>query len=365
MNLVNELAHIPLLRENGAGGPGPLTLIIHSSQFAQVGNFPGPERISHVLLMDVPAGMSFSVSAPNSLSHVHIAAGLDLLPELAHTQKVFLVPSWLAAALCQAIPTLAREKTWLWGDAQTPGRPPMPDYFQKNKYNLEQACALLADPADKHVFACRIKAIQTGNAGYLPIAAYAEYEHPSIRPLPGDVMLDGGLSDMVSAQKAFAEAVGASGCVHGFEPIQWMAAKAAEQLKPYPQYHVHPAGLADRNGKAEFASLRDSSHMADEEAKGTITCALVSADTFAKNAAIKHVDCIKLDIEGAELAALRGSTGIIARDKPKLIVCMYHKPQDMWEIPLYIHDVAPDYAMHIAHSSCGFTDTILYAATPR
>lgn len=361
MTLANALASIPLLRENGPGGTGPLTLIIHSSQFPQIAAFPGHGRISHILLVDVPAGTPFTVSAPASLKHANIAAGLSLLPELAHTETVFFTPPWITTSILQAVQPLAKRKTWLYGDAAVPNRQPLPDYLQQNEKELERAFALMANKADKHAFASRVKALQTGQAGYLPIAPHAEYEHPLIRPMPGDTMLDGGLSDMVGAQKYFCETIGPGGCIHGFEPIKWMAAKAAEQLEAYPQYHVHAAGLADKNGEAEFASLRDSSHLAAGKGEDTETCQLVTMDSFTQGEGVNHVDCIKLDIEGAELAALHGARKVITRDKPKLIICMYHKPQDLREIPLYIHDLAPDYTMHLAHSSCTFTDTILYA----
>jgi FkbM family methyltransferase len=72
---------------------------------------------------------------------------------------------------------------------------------------------------------------------------------------------------------------------------------------------------------------------------------------------------IKMDIEGAEIDALTGAAGIIKRDKPKLAVCVYHRPGDLWEIPLLIHDILPDYEFYLRHHygySCQF-DTVLYA----
>ncbi len=42
-------------------------------------------------------------------------------------------------------------------------------------------------------------------------------------------------------------------------------------------------------------------------------------DAYAKEQGIARVGCIKLNIEGAELAALDGAASIIRRDKPLLI----------------------------------------------
>ena len=46
--------------------------------------------------------------------------------------------------------------------------------------------------------------------------------------------------------------------------------------------------------------------------------------------------------------------------RPKLVICLYHKPEDLLKFNLF-KSLVPEYKMHLAHSSCGFTDTILYA----
>lgn len=91
---------------------------------------------------------------------------------------------------------------------------------------------------------------------------------------------------------------------------------------------------------------------------------MVSIDEFARENGINRVDCIKLDVEGAELLALRGGKNTILAHRPKLIVCLYHAPADMVTIPMYIRSLDPRYRMYVAHSSCVFTDTILYAHVP-
>ena len=33
----------------------------------------------------------------------------------------------------------------------------------------------------------------------------------------------------------------------------------------------------------------------------------------------------------------------------------------MIDIPLFVHELVEEYALYVAHSSCVFTDTVLYA----
>ena len=69
-----------------------------------------------------------------------------------------------------------------------------------------------------------------------------------------------------------------------------------------------------------------------------------------------------MDIEGAETRALTGAREIIRRDKPVLTVCIYHKPEDVFEIPLLIEDIIKDeYRFYVRQYRYGLSETVLYA----
>lgn len=75
----------------------------------------------------------------------------------------------------------------------------------------------------------------------------------------------------------------------------------------------------------------------------------------------ERVTFIKMDIEGSELKALKGAKDIIRNQKPRLAISIYHKPEDVLEIPNYILSLVPEYKMYIRHYAADFTETILYA----
>ena len=77
---------------------------------------------------------------------------------------------------------------------------------------------------------------------------------------------------------------------------------------------------------------------------GGITIQVDSIDDIVKN---NRVDFIKMDIEGAELNALKGAAKTIVRDHPILAVCVYHKREDLLEIPNYIHSLYEGYKFYI------------------
>ena len=68
-----------------------------------------------------------------------------------------------------------------------------------------------------------------------------------------------------------------------------------------------------------------------------------------------------MDIEGSEKEALKGARNTIKKYKPKLAICLYHKPEDIITLPQYILELAPEYKFKIRHYTTFAYDTILYA----
>lgn len=97
-------------------------------------------------------------------------------------------------------------------------------------------------------------------------------------------------------------------------------------------------------------------------------CSGISSEGSAKVevCAIDHeiqdsVTFIKMDIEGAELDALKGARHTICSYHPKLAICVYHKPEDIIEIPQYLLSINPDYRLYLRHYSDNAGETVLYA----
>lgn len=303
-----------------------------------------------------------------------------LLQNFPYLEKVFLCPEdsdSIAAYLTEICRYLADSGiTTIYLSGVTPPahsiRDANPNFFEEKRTVLEKALELFSDQESKVTFCRRIKAIITGNAGYLPIASNIEYFFEQVKPAPGDFMIDGGVSDLVHIQELFAKAVGLKGHIFGFEPIPRLAHIAEKKLAKFKNYHLVYEGLAEKKAEAIFADLRDSSHISshpqlnplNELPSGFVKCQLNSIDNFCMENHIKRVDCIKLDVEGGELMALTGAAKTIVTNKPKLIICMYHKPQDLYEIPTLIKKLVPEYQVFLRHSSCQFMDTILYARIP-
>lgn len=74
-----------------------------------------------------------------------------------------------------------------------------------------------------------------------------------------------------------------------------------------------------------------------------------------------HPTFIKMDIEGWELPALEGGAEVIRRYRPVLAVSVYHRPEDLWQVPLTVQALASGYRFYLRpHSSEGW-ETVCYA----
>ncbi len=109
-------------------------------------------------------------------------------------------------------------------------------------------------------------------------------------------------------------------------------------------------GCYDYCGEISFVNEGTSSSRVSDNDINTTTIKIVSLDD--KLEALKEVDnitYIKMDIEGSEYEALKGSIRTIKKYKPRLAVSIYHKPEDIYKLPLFIKEILPEYKLYIRH----------------
>ncbi len=73
---------------------------------------------------------------------------------------------------------------------------------------------------------------------------------------------------------------------------------------------------------------------------------------------------VKMDVEGSELISLNGAKRIIAENKPILAICIYHKTEDLFEIPYFIKREFPAYRLYVRKYSNDPYELVLYAVPP-
>lgn len=172
-----------------------------------------------------------------------------------------------------------------------------------------------------------------------------------------EIIADVGCFDCESILQYFNYANREYKKIYSFEPEPKQYVKCKDIIKGghYSDWDIYNYGVYDNNSKLYFSSNSSSTKISND---GDIEVDVIKLDDFFK--AHEAPTFIKMDIEGAELAALKGCAETISRYKPKLAICVYHKPEDIFEIPEYILSLNPDYKMYLRHYTNLVNETVLY-----
>ncbi len=130
---------------------------------------------------------------------------------------------------------------------------------------------------------------------------------------------------------------------------------AAGRSLPATRCSFFPLGLSDRLEDVAFVG---DSGAASHIGEGGARLRIVAADDVLPGF---RPDYVKLDIEGAEAAALRGMVQMLAAGRPKLAVSVYHQPRDIVALTRQVRGYLPEAKLYLRqHAHNGF-DTVLYA----
>lgn len=88
---------------------------------------------------------------------------------------------------------------------------------------------------------------------------------------------------------------------------------------------------------------RNSGVFAPSKTAKSVEVTARSLDSVVGNGSL---DYIKYDVEGAEREAILGSSAVIDRCRPALLVSAYHKSEDIFSLPLLVKSLCPDYKLY-------------------
>jgi FkbM family methyltransferase len=133
-------------------------------------------------------------------------------------------------------------------------------------------------------------------------------------------------------------------------------------LKAIPKKYKHKiiplcAGAGDKNQTVNFHATGGLDSLVGEEGDEKIK--VFKLDDICSG---ETVTMIKMDVEGYEPKVIAGMKDIVKKSKPKLAICLYHRPDHLWEIPLMISKINAQYKnnFYIRHHQEGLFETVLY-----
>lgn len=129
--------------------------------------------------------------------------------------------------------------------------------------------------------------------------------------------------------------------ITALEPDRRTFKKLTEYLKNVPESVAYQKAIYGESKTLIFSSKagRQSTISSKGEEIESIT-----VDELCEN---KKITYIKMDVEGAEYEALKGAANTLKTQKPKLNIALYHKSRDIFELPLKIAEINPNYKFHL------------------
>jgi FkbM family methyltransferase len=184
----------------------------------------------------------------------------------------------------------------------------------------------------------------------------------------GDVVIDAGCC-WGETTLYFAHEAGPDGIVVGFEfiPSNLEVLRRNEDLNPLLKERIRLVEnpiWSSSGRKLYYVDWGPGSRVTDDIKKyhsweGMVETATI--DETVERLGLSKVDFIKMDVEGAELDALRGAEASIRRHRPKLAISIYHNPQDVETIPRYLAGLDLDYRFYLDHHTIYQNETVLFA----
>lgn len=193
---------------------------------------------------------------------------------------------------------------------------------------------------------------------------YFYFNNDIIQLVPNEIYVDVGAADGDTVHPFIEACNKYSACykwIYALEPDPNNYRELIKSTSSYRNISCHQLGLwsvtktlrflsSDHANTKEAASLRDD---------GDIEVDVVSLDDFLIG---KEVTFIKMDPPGNIIPeAIKGAADSIAKYKPKLALGAYHTIASIFEIPLLVNNICPDYKFYLRHNTCHMFDTVLYA----
>ena len=144
--------------------------------------------------------------------------------------------------------------------------------------------------------------------------------------------------------------------IYAFEPDE-SNFKKMKKTRYDENIIVYNAGLYDKTAQIGFLANKGGCSTVEIENSNKI-----QTYKFDELELPDHkITFVKMDIEGSELKALKGMKETIKKYKPKLAICIYHKFEDLWELPMYIKELVPEYRLYMRNYTTYFDEIVLYA----
>jgi FkbM family methyltransferase len=235
----------------------------------------------------------------------------------------------------------------------------LPNYYLQEKAKIIEAFSYLQDEESRVQYYKHLKVRVGHSFNELPDATTDNQYFPNdiVKLTEPEIFLDCGaytgdtLNDYLKYAKApFKKYI----CLEP-DPKNLIALNNSISSQNISNTEVYEFAVGNENAVLKFEATGGGGAGLSDSGSINVQCKRI--DDYFK----EEITFIKFDIEGAELDALKGAYNTIQKYKPKIAVCIYHLPNDLWEIILYIKNNFPFYNLNVRTHQYDGLDFVLYA----
>lgn len=260
------------------------------------------------------------------------------------------------------------------------------DILKENEQDIEKVYGYLADEKSKKLFISKLALLASNESFYLfkrfitlfsePFKEFGPFGYDGTSEdyyyfnndvfslSENEVFVDVGAFDGDTIE-TFAEACTKRKIsyqhVYAIEPDPPCYQDLIENTSHYDKISYHQVAFGSQAGTVQFltSDTEEKYKVGIQHVNGNISVEMMRLDDFLDG---KQVSFIKMD-PGANVIPdiLLGSGEIISQCKPKLALGVYHSILALFEIPLMVHNICPEYKIFIRHNTYHLSDTDMFA----
>jgi FkbM family methyltransferase len=230
---------------------------------------------------------------------------------------------------------------------------------------IRQAFGLFADEESRREFVAHLRFRLHLDFEALPPSNLGDYFPEGVIPeLPSDVtFVDCGAFDGDTVRRFVERQHGRFGEVYAFEPdaenfrrLSEYAATLGDEARR--RVHLFHAAVGARRGRLRFDSNAGMASALSKSGNEVVDVLAIGEVVFTRGTEPLF---LKFDVEGAEADALEGAAELIALPHTYTAVCVYHRPDDLWSLPLRLNKLAPNHRLYLRTQGEDGMDVVCYA----
>lgn len=221
------------------------------------------------------------------------------------------------------------------------------EFFDLHCDELYQARELFSDAQSKQVFDDIVRFKLTGKLEYLRSTAWNENEENKILHFDNyKYFVDLGAYNGDTIKKYSALCPNLQE-IYAFEPDKRNFKKLSSYCGSMSNIIMNIENCASFSHDTILEFSTSGNRNSTAVSNGSYQHKIVQVEGKAPDSVCAKADFIKYDVEGMEYPSLLGSKKLIQTFSPDLLVSMYHKSEDLYELPILVKKLNPNYSLFL------------------